>query len=134
MINIYDIKFIHEDPDTNEDTDILLLKSYLVFLLINELNNLIILLNNVEEDSEKANPKQKRKKELMNLLFDHYLLNHYFDLEKAKYLLDLNNWEKKNLKDFKEGYIPIVGPKKGTPISYLYTGFSQICYDGFLRD
>ncbi len=134
VINIYDIKFIHEDPDTNEDTDILLLKSYLVFLLINELNNLIILLNNVEEDSEKANPKQKRKKELMNLLFDHYLLNHYFDLEKAKYLLDLNNWEKKNLKDFKEGYIPIVGPKKGTPISYLYTGFSQICYDGFLRD
>ena len=66
----------------------------------------------------------------MNLLFDHYLIDNYFDMEKAKYLLDLNNW-KKNVKDFKEGYINIVEKEKGTQTYFINTGFSLFVIWGF---
>lgn len=133
VINVCDIKFPKENS-INDDH--ILLKSYLVFILIHELNHLIKRLNNIGEITEKASTPRDIEggKEIISLLFENHLLNKHINLEQANYILDLSNWEKKTLKDFKDGYISISNEKKETSISFLYIGYSEICYNGFLRD
>ena len=85
-------------------------------------------------DSEEAVTTRNNEggKELMNLLFGHYLLKNNIYLNQSNYILDINNW-KKSLHDFKKDYNNILKEKNDKSISFLYTGYSEICYNGFLK-
>jgi len=131
VINIEDVEF--KNGNNEEDKEILL-KAYLMFLLIHEFNHLIKLLNMINIDSEIAvTPRYNEGgKELISLLIGNYLLNQKINLNNAKYILDINNWNK-TLSEFKKDYNNIVEDNKEKSIAYLYTGNSEICYTGYLK-
>ena len=133
VINTENVEFQNENP-MNKNERKTLLKAYLAFLLIHELNHFIKRLNMINIDSEEAVTPRSNEggKELMNLLFGHYLLNNNINLNQANYILDINNW-KKNLDDFKNGYNNTLKEKNDKSIAFLYTGYSEICYNGFLK-
>ena len=134
IINTENVEFKKGEQDLDEQSKKILMKAYLTFIIIHEINHLIKRVNKIGIDSEKsATPRgEEGGKELIELLFGHHLLNQNINMEQAKYILELNNW-KKGLTEFHRGYNNTIEKTKGRSIAFLYTGQSEICYNGFLK-
>ena len=88
-----------------------LLKAYLIFIIIHEQNHFIkrYFNENLAYD-ECCTPKinvldeEEGSKQLIKLLFGDPLINNFINVEQAKYILEIDNWRKKTLKDFKNDF------------------------------
>ena len=96
----------------NCDNINMLIKAYLVFVIIHEQNHFMKryenqgvnfnlcktpIINNVKEGGE----------QLIDLLFGDILINNCINKKQAKYILDINNWNKKTLCQFRNDFIKI---------------------------
>ena len=133
IINTENVEFKKGGQNLDEHSKKLLMKTYLIFIIIQEISNLIKRLNKVILDSDKTATYSSEEggKELMEILFGH-LLDRNINLEQAKYILEIKNWEK-TLTAFYEGYKISMEENKGESIAFLYTGHSEICYNGYLK-
>ncbi len=64
------------------------------------------------------------------MLFGRHYLNKKINLSQAEYILDINNWKNKSLKDFREDYSKIKLDSKS--IHYFFFDEGEICYYGFI--
>ena len=92
-----------------EETKIILLKAYLVFLIINELNHFMKrYLNKNKSYNSCETTELKESKEigerLIKLLFGHILIKNSINIEEAKYILNIGNWNKKSAYEFKKEF------------------------------
>ena len=132
IINSQDIIF--NKVENTEDDNIKLLSAYLIFIIIHEFNHLIKIYYKIDFDKDDNIPIQNGgDKEIINLLFEHHLLNRNINLTQAQYILDINNWNMKNLKSFREEYSKISNVLDDKSISFLFSGEDDICYYGFLK-
>lgn len=58
-------------------------------------------------------------KQLIKLLFGDALINKYLNIEQAKYILDLKNWNRKSVLEFQEEFSKIIA-NKGNEDSIVY--------------
>ena len=131
IINTSNISFKLQKNDFKEN--ITLIKAFLIFLILHELNHLIKRLPNIDKDSDKVmTPRKEGGKELIELLFGNHLLNRNINIEQANYILDYGNWFG-SLSSFCGGYKSIKNDYKGNSICYDLNEYDSICYDGFLR-
>ena len=107
IINSQDV--ILKKKANTEDDKIKLLNAYLIFIIIHEFNHFIKRYYNIDVDKDDAITPTKNEggKEVIELLFGHYLLNRNINIAQAQYILDINNWNIKNLKAFREDYCKI---------------------------
>ena len=92
--------------DTNE-----LLKAYLIFVIIHEINHFIKRYFNKDIAYDlcrtpKINELDEGEggKQLIKLLFGDPLINNYLNEQQAKYMLNRDNWNNKTLKQFKTDF------------------------------
>ena len=121
----------------NDDNDkYILLKAYLVFIVIHELNHFIKRQFNINNKIDVCKtPKIKGfddegegGKQLIKLLFGDALINKYLNIEQAKYILDMKNWKKSSVLDFKNDFSKIATNKGNEgSIVYLYSEKMSIC-------
>ena len=110
----------------NNDIDILL-KAYLVFIIIHELNHFMKRIFDKDKNINLCKtPKIKGfdeegegGKQLIKLLFGDALINKYLNIEQAKYILDLKNWNRKSVLEFQEEFSKIIA-NKGNEDSIVY--------------
>ena len=121
----------------NDDNDkYILLKAYLVFIVIYELNNFIKRQFNLNNKIDVCKTSKIRVfddegeggKQLIKLLFGDVLINKYMNIEQAKYILDMKNWKKSSVLDFKNDFSKIATNKGNEgPIVYLNSEKMSIC-------
>ena len=90
----------------------ILLTAYLVFLAIHELNHFMKrYLNQNKSFKVCKTPEIKEYKEggeqLIKLLFGHILIENSLNIKQAEYILDINNWTKKSVREFRNGFLEI---------------------------
>ena len=133
IINTSNVTLRIIENNLNNKNNYILVKAYLIFLLLHELNHFIKRIYNIGIDSEKAvTPRKEGGKELIELLFGNHLLNRNINIEQANYILDYGNWCG-DLSSFRGGYKSINNDYKGDSIYYTSTDYDSICYEGFLR-
>ena len=123
------------DPNVKQNESDILLKAYLVFVIIHEQNYYIKRFLNVGTNVKLCKtPKIGDKDEgvggkfLIALLFGDALINKSLNLRQAKYILDINNWRKKTVNDFRNDFIVIeTNESNETSIIYLTSGSNSIC-------
>ena len=123
------------DKEENIDTDVifLLLKAYLVFIIIHELNHFMKRYLNKDQDVDLCKtPSIKDYKEggeqLIKLLFGHILIENTLNVEQAKYILEIKNWNKKSITEFKRDFLNIQKDSKSDNcIVYLSSKMESIC-------
>ena len=115
---------------------LILLKAYLIFVIIQELNQFIkIYFNSQNQKSlcnipiiKISNIGGEEGKQLIKLLFDDELINKCLNVEKAEYILDINNWTKKSVIEFRNNFPLIkIDNKKDEEIVYLSTEKESMC-------
>ena len=119
----------------NIDTDILLLllKAYLVFIVIHELNHFMKRYLNKNQlcDLCKTPTIKEYKKggeQLIKLLFGHILIENSINIEQAKYILEPKNWNKKSVIEFRSEFLKIQkDPRNDNCIVYLSSESKSIC-------
>ena len=133
IINTSNVSFRIIENNSNKINNYILVKAYLIFLLLHELNYFIKRIYNIGIDSEKAvTPRKEGGKKLIELLFGDHLLNCNINIEQANYILDYGNWCG-DLSSFRDGYKSINNDYKGDSICSTSTNYDSICYEGFLR-
>ena len=115
----------------------ILLKAYLIFVLVHEQNHFIKRYFNLNSASNvcltpKLNGVEEGGKQLIELLFGHYLIENIINIEQANYILDINNWGKKSVYDFRNDFNKINKDKRSN-ISYLSSGSGTFCDHSKLR-
>ena len=113
----------------------ILLRAYLVFKVIHELNHFMKRQFNLDSTIDACKtPKMKVfddevevGKQLIKLLFGDVLINKYLNIEQAKYILDIQNWDKKSALDFKNGFSKIP-TNKGIEDSIVYLNSEKMSY------
>ena len=111
----------------SENDKQILLKAYLIFIIIHELNHFIKRLLNIGQDIDVCKtPKIKGfddegegGKQLIKLLFGDVLINKYLNIEQSKYILDIKNWNKARVREFREDFSKIE-TNKGNEGSIVY--------------
>ena len=133
IINSQDIIF--NKSENTEDDNIKLISAYLIFIIIHEFNHLIKRYYKIGYDKDDANTPREDEggKEIINLLFGHHLLNRNINIAQAIYILNINNWNMKNIKAFREEYSKISTVNDDKSISFLFSGEEDICYYGFIK-
>ena len=113
VINSKGIKLKNEaNIVIDQETKITLLKAYLVFLIIHELNHFMKrYLNKNKSFNSCKTPEIKECKEggeqLIKLLFGHILIENSINIEQAKYILDAKKWNAKSAYEFKKKFLEI---------------------------
>lgn len=121
----------------NSSNKLILLKAYLIFVIILEVNHFIKRFFNKEKINNLYTPEIKdfddeggeggnQQIKLLLLLFDHILIKNFLNVEQAKYILNLNNWNKNSSYEFKKGFLNIID-KKGDSIIYLISVKESLC-------
>jgi hypothetical protein len=133
IINSQGIIF-NKDENT-EDDNIKLISAYLIFIIIHEFNHLIKRYYKIGYDKDDGITSRENEggKEIINLLFGHHLLNRNINITQAKYILNINNWNMKNIKAFREEYSKISTVLDDKSISCLFSDEEDICYYGFIK-
>ena len=133
IINSQDIIF--NKSENTEDDNIKLISAYLIFIIIHEFNHFIKRYYKIGYDKDDANTPREDEggKEIINLLFGHHLLNRNINIAQAIYILNINNWNMKNIKAFREEYSKISTVNDDKSISFLFSGEEDICYYGFIK-
>ena len=66
--------------------------------------------------------------QLIKLLFGHILIENTLNVEQAKYILEIKNWNKKSITEFKRDFLNIQKGSKGDNcIVYLSSKMESIC-------
>ena len=132
VVNSEGVEFkTKEYPD--EENIIILLKAYLIFLIIHELNHFMKrYLNKNNSFKVCKTPEIKEHKEggeqLIKLLFGHILIENSLNIEQAKYILDINNWNKKSVFEFKKDFKNIKNnSENNNSIVFLTSEKHSIC-------
>ena len=122
---------IYLDDEKQKISNSTLIKAYLVFLIVHEINHLIKRYYKTEKDSSQVfTPRENEGgEELISLLFGNVLLNRNINLIQANYILDISNWSNE-LNSFKSGYKSINSDKT---ISIHYAFADSLCYNGFIK-
>ena len=120
----------------NISNKIILLKAYLVFVVIHEINHFMkrYFNKNVSNDICKtpvikgSDDEGEGGKQLIKLLFGDVVINKFLNVEQAKYILNLNNWNKQSVYEFKKDFMKIdrKNDKDGS-IVYLSSEKESIC-------
>ena len=138
VINYEGVRLNNEkstDDDKGIETDIilLLLRAYLVFIVIHELNHFMkrYLNKNQIYDLCKT-PTVKEYKEggeqLIKLLFGHILIENSINIEQAKFILEPKNWNKKSVIEFRTEFSKIKkDSRKDNCIIYLSSESKSKC-------
>ena len=113
VINSQGIKLKNESKMViDHEIKILLLRAYLVFLVIHELNHFMKrYLNKNKSFNSCKTPEIKECKEggeqLIKLLFGHILIENSINIEQANYILNIGNWNQKSVYEFKKKFLEI---------------------------
>ena len=124
----------------DKENIIILLKAYLIFLIIHELNHFIKRYFNKNKSFKMCKtPEIKENKEggeqLIKLLFGHILIENTLNIEQAKYILNINNWNKKSVFEFKKDFMNIEKTyENNNSIVYLTSEKHSICEHSKLSD
>ena len=129
-VNIESKKTNIDDSDKN-----ILLRAYLVFKVIHELNHFMKRQFNLDSTIDVCKTQKMKVfddeveggKQLIKLLFGDVLINKYLNIEQAKYILDIQNWDKKSALDFKNGFSKIP-TNKGFEDSIVYLNSEKMSY------
>ena len=113
----------------------ILLRAYLVFKVIHELNHFIKRQFNLGSTIDVCktqkikgfDDEREEEKQLIKLFFGDVLINKYLNIEQAKYILDIQNWEKKSVLDFKNGFSKIA-TNKGNEGLIVYLNSEKMSY------
>ena len=133
IIKTSNVSFRIIENNSNKKNNYILVKAYLIYLILHELNYFIKRIYNIGIDSDKAvTPRKEDGKVLIELLFGHHLLNRNINTEQANYILDYGNWCG-DLSSFCNRYKSIKNDYKSNSICYTSTDYDSICYEGFLR-
>ena len=112
-----------------------LLKAYLIFVIIHELNYFMKRYLNLNKSTDlfqisvlKGDDEGEGGKQLINLLFSEKLIKQYLNIEQAEYILNIRNWQKESVGKFKNDFTKIrTNNKKDDSIIYLYTENKSYC-------
>lgn len=112
VINSKGVKLKINSRNIDKQSILLLLKAYLIFLVIHELNHFMKrYLNQKKSYKICKTPVIKDYKEggeqLIKLLFGHILIGNSLNIKQADYILDINNWKKKSVQDFRKDFLNI---------------------------
>ena len=117
----------------NNDIRSLLLKAYLIFIVIHELNHFMKRYLNKNQTFDLCKtPIVKEYKEggehLIKLLFGHILIENTLNIEQANYILDIKNWNKKSVIEFRSNFSEIKKDSENNNcIVYLSSENKSIC-------
>ena len=116
----------------NMEVIFILLKAYLVFLVIHELNHFMKrFLNKNESYKICKTPEIKEYKEggekLIQLLFGHILIENSLNKEQANYILDINNWNKSSVYEFRREFLNIKKNSDDKCLVYLSSQKKSYC-------
>ena len=132
VINYEGIR-LNNEQSSNSIIILLLLKAYLVFIVIHELNHFMkrYLNQNQIYDLCKT-PIVKDYKEggeqLIKLLFGHILIENSINVEQAQFILEPKNWNKKSVIEFRNEFKKIKKDSKNDNcIVYLKAESKSIC-------
>ena len=113
-----------------------LLKAYLIFVIIHELNHLMKRYFNINKPNnicqtpiiKGSNDGGEGGKQLIKLLFGDELINKFLNVKQAEYILDINNWNQKSVIEFRNNFKLIkTDDKKDEAIVYLSSEKESIC-------
>ena len=129
ILNCYGIEINLSNPNHNWDE---LLKAYLIFVIIHEQNHFIKRYFNEEIDynlcrTPKINDINEGGEQLIDLLFDERLINSYINVEQAQYILNIDNWNNKPVKQFRNDFNKIKKNENESSIIYLSSYSRSIC-------
>ena len=116
----------------DDNSKIILLKAYLIFILIHEQNHFIKRYFNINYgvhlcDTPNIYGYNEGGRHLIKLLFGDDMIHKNINIEQAKYILDKNNWTNKSIYEFKSDFEKIkIGGTKDT-IVYLTSEYSSSC-------
>lgn len=133
VINSNGVKLKATSQDIDYSSILLLLKAYLIFLIIHELNHFMKrYLNQNKSYKICKTPEIKEYKEggelLIKLLFGHILIENSLNIEQAKYILNVENWYKHSVKSFREDFMKIKkNNNKEKCIVFLSSEKKSIC-------
>ena len=122
----------------DDNSKIILLKAYLVFVLIHEQNHFMKRYFNIDYGvhlcgTPKINNYDEGGRHLIKLIFGEEMIHKSINLEQAKYILDKNNWANKSIYEFKSDFEKIkIGGVKDTVV-YLSSEYSSTCDHTKLR-
>ena len=131
MLNSKGIVFNSNDNEYNNT----LLKAYLAFVIIHEQNHYIKRFMNENIDTEICKtPKIDGEDEaeggkfLIKLLFGDALIKKSLNIKQAEYILNIKNWKKSSVKDFRKGFLAIKSTDgKQNSIILLSSKTDSIC-------
>ena len=110
VINSKGIKLENDaNMSINQANKMLLLKAYLVFLIIQELNHFIKRFLNKNKSfnlsiTTEINGCKEGGEQLIKLLFDHILIENSINIKQAEYILNPENWNKMSVCQFKRDF------------------------------
>ena len=134
IINSEGIEFqskVNEEID--EETKITLLRAYLVFMIINEQNHFMKRYFNKNQPNILCNTPVIKNiseggRQLIKLLFGEELIEKKLNIEQANFILNINNWNKKSVSEFKKCFMEIKTENSGDKcIVYLSSHRESIC-------
>ena len=133
VLNCNGLKFqINEQAQKDYDRVDNLLKAYLIFIIIHEQNHFIKRYLNKGVyfnlyNTPKINEVNEGNNQLNKLLFGEPLNYNSINEEQANYILDLKNWQKNSVIQFRNDFMKI--PKGGnkSSIVYLNSYYYSIC-------
>ena len=133
VINSEGVKMKSTNTSINDSDKDILLKVYLVFIIIYELNHFIKSQFNLGNTYDICKTQKiygfddegEGGKQLIKLLFGDLLINKYLNIEQAKYILDIKNWNKKSVLDFKNDFSKIA-TNKGNEGSIVYLNSEEM--------
>ena len=112
---------------------LLLLKAYLIFIIIHELNHFMkrYLNQNKAYDLCKTptvNEHNEGGELLIELIFGHILIHNTLNVEQANYILKTENWNKKSVMEFRTDFLKIRNDYENNGcIVYLNSENTSIC-------
>ena len=134
VINSEGIQFpSYPNQEIDKEIKITLLKAYLVFVIIHEQNHFMKRYFNQKQANILCNTPVIKDigeggRQLIKLLFGDELIKKNLNIEQAKYILDINNWNKKSVFEFKKGFLEIKTGNYGDKcIVYLTSSDESIC-------
>ena len=125
-------KGIKMENINKKENIIILLKSYLVFIIIHELNHVMKRFLNINEKykickTPEINEYKEGGELLIKLLFGHILIENSLNIKQADYILDINNWKKNSVYEFKKNFLKIENNSNNNCIVYLSTQKKSVC-------
>ena len=134
VINSEGIQF---QSERNQKIDIeskfKLLKAYLIFLIIHEQNHFMKRYFNINQTNTLCNTPLIKNiseggRQLIKLLFGDKLIKKKLNIEQANFILDVTNWNKKSVFEFKKCFMEINTGNSGDKcITYLSSSDESIC-------